>query len=619
MNYLSAENISKSFNEKLLFKDITLGINRGQKVALVGANGSGKSTLFQILSGKLPADSGLVVQNKDISIGYLDQNPQFDPGSTVKDALFHSDSPVIAAIKKYQECLLKPEDEKSLNQAMEKMDSLNAWDYESRTKQIISSMGLKNLDQKTELLSGGEKKRLALARLLIDTPDLLILDEPTNHLDLDTIEWLENFLSTANTTLFIVTHDRYFLDKVCNEIIELENGQIYKYKGNYTYYLEKKAERELQEAASVDKAKNLLRTELEWMRRQPKARGTKSKSRIDAFYDLEEKAKSGKKDAEMQLQMEVSRQGNKIAEIDHISKSFGSRVIIDDFTYVFKKKDRIGIVGKNGSGKSTFLNMLTGRLKPDKGTIILGETTKIGYFSQEAIELKEEQRVIEAVKEVAEVIKKPNGETITASQFLEHFLFPPALQYTYIKKLSGGERKRLQLLKILIQNPNLLILDEPTNDLDINTLNVLQEFLKTYSGSLVIVSHDRFFLDQLTEHLFIFEGNGHIRDFFGNYTDFREIKEKEDVIEKPSTISQEKAKEKTVSDKKKLSFNEQKEFETLEKDIEKLETEKELILKELNSGDGGHEKLKELSEKFENLNKLIDEKTERWIELSERK
>lgn len=624
MNYLSGESLGKSYNEKWLFQDLNFGISKGEKIGLVGANGAGKSTLFQILSGKLVADRGHVAVSSGITVGYLDQDPEFPEGITVMEALFSSESPSLIAIKEYEDALNNSEDSNALQKAMEKMDALNAWDYESKVKQIIGKMGITILDQKIKDLSGGQKKRIALARLLIESPDLLILDEPTNHLDLDTVEWLEGFLSTSNTTLLLVTHDRYFLDRVTNEIVELDGGKIYRYKGNYSFFLEKKAERLSIEQAETDKANNLLRKELEWMRRQPKARGTKAKSRVDAFYELEEKAGKTRNDQSLELKVETSRQGNKVIEIDHISKTF-AKPIIDDFSYVFKKKDRIGIIGKNGSGKSTFLNIITGKIQPDSGKIDAGSTTKIGYFSQTGLDFKEDQRVIDIVKEVAEHIPVGNGETLSASQFLQKFLFPPAVQYTYVNKLSGGEKKRLQLLRVLISNPNFLILDEPTNDLDIPTLNVLESFLMGYEGSLVIVSHDRYFMDKLIDHVFIFDGSATIKDFPGNYTDYRNhLEESEKQTEGKS---KEKPKEKPVEqtppskpaeEKKKLSFKEKQEFETLEKEIEKLEKKKTELTDKLSSSSISHDELTKLSQEFENVNNTLEEKTLRWLELSEK-
>lgn len=621
MNYISAENISKSYNEKRLFNNITFGLSQGDKVAIVGRNGAGKSTLLNVLIGKLAPDTGSVILRKEITVRLLEQEPRFEGDQTIMQTLFAQENPVLLAIKQYESSLADPEN-KGLQEAMEKMDTLNAWDYEQKVKQIVSKMGLPDFEQKVNTLSGGQNKRLALAKMLIEEPDLLIMDEPTNHLDLDTVEWLENYLSASNITLLIVTHDRYFLDKVARQIIELEDGKIYTYKGNYSYFVEKKAERELQQQAEVDKAKNLLRKELEWMRRQPKARGTKSKSRIDAFYDLKEKATEKTAVQKLELDIKATRQGNKIIEVESISKSYGDKKLVDDFSYVFKKKDRIGIVGNNGVGKSTFLNMLSGLVTPDSGTIIRGETTLVGYFSQKGLDVKEDRRVIDIVKDIAEVITLSSGEQISIGKFLEYFLFPPALQYTFVSRLSGGEKKRLQLLQVLVKNPNFLILDEPTNDLDIDTLNVLEDFLMSFTGSLMIVSHDRYFMDRLTDHLFVFEGNGRIKDFPGNYTDYRIWADERDEKEKnesrredKKTMEPEKANGQEV---KKLTFAEKKEYENLEKEIEELESKKQDLIDKLNAGQGTHEDLAEWSKEIETLMGQIDKKTERWVELSER-
>lgn len=625
MNYISAENITKSYNEKRLFNNISLGLSQGDKVAIVGRNGAGKSTLLNVLIGKLAPDEGSVIMRKEIRVRLLDQDPVFEGDQTVVQTLFSAENPVLLAIKEYETSLADP-DNKGLQEAMEKMDAYNAWDYEQKVKQIVSKMGLPDFEQKVSTLSGGQTKRLALAKLLIEEPDLLIMDEPTNHLDLDTVEWLENYLSSSSITLLLVTHDRYFLDKVAKQIIELENGKIYIYKGNYSYFVEKKAERELQQAVEIGKAKNLLKKELEWMRRQPKARGTKSKSRIDAYYELKEKAADKAVVQKLELDIKSVRQGNKIIEVESISKSFGNKKLVENFSYVFRKKDRIGIVGNNGVGKSTFLNMLNGNLAPDSGSIIKGETTQVGYFSQKGLEIKEDRRVIDIVKDIAEVITLGSGETISVGKFLEYFLFPPALQYTFVSRLSGGEKKRLQLLQILVKNPNFLILDEPTNDLDIDTLNVLEDFLMSFTGSLMIVSHDRYFMDRLTEHLFVFEGNGVIKDFPGNYTDYRswaderdlELKEKEKAKEKIQDNQKTSTSKTTDQDTKKLSFAEKKEYDTIEKEIEELENKKQELISKLNSGNGTHDEIAGWSKDIGKLMEQIDKKTERWVELSEK-
>lgn len=623
MNFLSAENISKSFSERWLFKDISIGISQGQKVALVGVNGSGKSTLLNVLAGKLAPDSGNVSFRKDLTVGFLDQNPDFNEENTVTQELFSAGSEILKAIKEYEECLVNPKKQDDLQEAMEQMDRFNAWDYEAKVKEIISKMGIENLDQQIKTLSGGQRKRIAMARLLINDPELIIMDEPTNHLDLDTIEWLESFLSTKNTTLLLVTHDRYFLDSVVNEIVELDNGSIFKYKGDYSYFLEKKAEREAIQDAEVDKARNLMRKELDWIRRQPKARGTKQKARVDAFQDLKEKASQKRITQQLELSVKTARLGGKIIETNKVIKGFGSKKIIDNFSYVFKKGDKIGIVGKNGVGKTSFLNMLTGLIPPDSGMIDRGQTTVIGYYTQADLVFQEDQRVIDSVKEIADVIQLSTGETISASQFLQHFLFPPAMQYTPISKLSGGEKKRLQLLKVLIKNPNFLILDEPTNDLDLITLSVLEDFLQKFTGCLIIVSHDRYFMDKLCDHLFVFEGEGKIKDFPGNYTQYREWQDEQEEIEKElaakGPAKQVAVKQEAIVDeKKKLSFKEKKEYEDLEKEIEQLEQKKAGIVEKLNSGKGSHSELADWAQEVEKIIKTIDAKSERWLELGEK-
>ena len=626
MNYLSAENISKNYNERWLFRGINFGILKGDKVALVGQNGTGKTTLMNILAGIIPADEGTVSIRKGISVGYLFQSPSFDESLSVMDTLFTGESPANQAIKLYEKSQLHPEDMDLLSNALELMDKYQAWDYESRVKQILGKLGIHDIERKVSELSGGQRKRVAMAKVLIEEPDFMIFDEPTNHLDLETIEWLEQTLSAQNITVLLVTHDRYFLDRVCNNIVELENGNIHTYKGNYGYFLEKKAEREASEAASIDKAKNTLRTELEWMRRQPKARGTKSQSRVDAFYDLKDRATSTKDESKVLLNVKMSRQGSKILEIDDLSKSFGNQKIVDHFSYVFQRKDRIGIIGKNGIGKSTFLNMVTQNLKPDSGKITSGETVVYGYYTQGDLEFNPTDRVIDVIKEIAEVVTVGTGETISASAFLTHFKFDPKVQYGMVEKLSGGEKRRLQLMKVLIQNPNFLILDEPTNDLDIQTLNILEDFLMAFGGCIILVSHDRYFMDKLVEHLFVFEGNGVIRDFPGNYTDYREWADSPEVIESQRQNAEDGRKsggnslsttvEKSQTVKKKLSFKEQKEYDDLGKAIEQLEAKKEALTEQLNGG-GSYEDLAKWAKEIEKLTDELDEKELRWLEISE--
>lgn len=621
MNYLSAESVSKNFNDKWLFKNASIGISKGERVALVGINGSGKSTLLNILAGTLSPDEGKVSMRKEITVGYLGQHPQFEEDKTVLDTLFSTKNPALEAVKMYEQAL---EGIGDLHDAIERMEALKAWDYEVKIKQIMGKLGIHDLEKPVKHLSGGQRKRVAMARVLIEQPDLLIMDEPTNHLDLDTIEWLENLIATQQQTLLLVTHDRYFLDRVANEIVEINNGQLFRYKGNYGYFLEKKAERELAMEAETDKAKNLMRKELEWMRRQPKARGTKSKSRIDAFYDLKDKASRQNNSTTIELSVKSVRQGGKVIEVEKINKTFDNQPLVKDFTYVFKKLDRIGIIGKNGVGKTTFLNMLTGKLQPDSGTIDKGQTTTFGYYTQDELSFQDDQRVIDVVLEIAEVITMANGQVVTASQFLLYFQFSGAMQYSFVSKLSGGEKRRLQLLKVLIKNPNFLILDEPTNDLDIVTLNILEDFLQNFPGCLLIVTHDRYFMDQLVEHLFVFEGEGKIRDFPGNYTDYREWLEETTKQQKESgntkyTLSPVISKTETASNpgKKKISFKEKQEYEQLEKEIEQLETQKKQIIQKLNEGKGNRQELMQWAADIKEIDHKITLKSDRWLELGE--
>lgn len=624
MNYLSVENLSKSFGIRVLFSNISFGINKGQRVALVAKNGTGKSSLLNIISGKDTADSGTVTLRKEIKIAFLNQEPEFTGTKTVMVEVYDNNNPVLSAIKEYEECLVAQErgnmDQDKFQAAFEQMEQQKAWDYETRIRQILTQLKIFRLHQLTTELSGGQKKRIALAKVLIEEPDLLILDEPTNHLDFEMIEWLENYLVKQNITLLMVTHDRYFLDRVCNEIIELDNGKLYSYKGNYSYFIEKKQEREFNEAQQTDKAKNLYRKELEWIRRAPKARTTKSKSRIDAFYEVEEKAKGGKKESALQLNVKMTRIGGKILELKKVYKSYDNLKILKGFDYTFKTGERIGIVGKNGTGKSTFLNIITGEEKADSGKINIGETIVYGYYSQQGLNLNEDKRVIEVVKEIAEVIPLGNGTKLSASQFLQHFMFPPEMQYTYVSKLSGGEKRRLYLLTVLIKNPNFLILDEPTNDLDILTLNVLEEFLLEFKGCLIIVSHDRYFMDKLVDHLFIFNGDGDIKDFTGNYSDYRDWlldqqKEEKTKLKQINLISSTPVNEKSTE--KKVSFRDKKAFDELEKEIAKLEKEKKELEALLNSGSLNPEELQEKALELGNIIQILEEKSERWFELAE--
>jgi len=620
--YISAENLGHSFHDNWLFKNLTIGINRGRRVALVGINGAGKSTLLKILSGKLNPTEGKVVQSRDLNMGYLDQDPAFDKSYTISDYIFHADNRQQQLIREYEELLENdPENMVALERITGEISDLNAWEYEYEIKTILGRLDIHHLNQSISTLSGGQKKRLALARLLIEDPDIYILDEPTNHLDIDTIEWLEKLLTEGNKTILMVTHDRYFLDNVCNEILEIDNGKIIPYAGNYAYYLEKKAERESADASAFAKNSNLLKKELEWMRRQPQARGTKSKARIDAYYELEEKTKNRGPKEKVELSVKTARQGNKIMELHHLGKTFNSQTILGDFSYVFKKGDRIGLAGKNGSGKSTLLNIITGGLKPDKGIVEKGETTVLGYFHQAGIVFKEDERVIDVVKNVAEYITMADGKTITASALLTLFLFPPKKQYGFIANLSGGEKKRLQLMSLLMKNPNFLILDEPTNDLDIDTLNVLEEFLVNYSGVLMLVSHDRYLLDRLTDQLFIMGGEGNVRIFNGNYSSYRqELEDQKQIARKQSQEKPVTVVEQPAVKKNKLSFKEQKEIETLEKEIANKEDEIQRLTVQLNSGSiTEHQELMDLSKKIKDITELLDDCSMRWIELSELK
>jgi len=617
LNYLSAELVAKTYNDRWLFKEVSLGISQGEKFALVGNNGVGKSTLLKILTGEIEPDQGKVSIRQGIRLGFLTQQPTVDSELSVKDILFSDTNEIARVVKEYEDCIHHPETSAERMQAvLEKMEELKAWDYENKVHEIIDKLGVPDIDKKFGELSGGQRKRIFLAQLLLLEPDLIIMDEPTNHLDLTAIEWLENYLSGQNITLIMVTHDRYFLDNVATEIIELDRGQLFRYKGNYAYFLEKKAAREELLKIEVSKARSLLKKELEWMRRQPRARGTKAKYRVDAFYELEKKASQDLKKDKLELDIKEARQGGKIVEAEHISKKYGEMNIVDDFSYVFKKKDRIGVVGKNGIGKSTFLDMITGKLKPDSGEVIHGVTTKFGYFTQEAGNLNPANRLIEEVKQIAEFITLSDGSQVSASKFLETFLFPPEKQYTYIEKLSGGEKKRLQLLKLLVTNPNFLILDEPTNDFDIDTLNVLEDFLEKFSGCLLLVSHDRYFMDHLVDQLFVFEGDGIIRLFNGNYTDYRDWLSEQET--QPEVKQSKPVEVKMASyDKKKLTFKEKQEYERLQQEIEVLEKQKREITDLLSGGSVDHEQLRKWAEQVELLNGSIEEKTVRWLELSE--
>ena len=618
VNYLSAEDLSKSFNDRWLFKDITIGIGQGEKVALVGENGTGKSTLLKILTGQIKSDSGVVSMREGIKFGYLTQQPNVADILTVKEILFDDKNKVAQAVREYEDCLHHPEvSAERMQRALEKMEELNAWDYDAKVQEITGRLGITDLDQKFGELSGGQRKRIFLAQMLLTEPDLIIMDEPTNHLDLEAIEWLEKYLSGQNMTVLMVTHDRYFLDNVSKVVLELDRGKLYRYVGNYAYFLEKKQEREEMLKTEVSKARNLLKKELDWMRKQPRARGTKAKYRIEAFYELQDKASVNLKKDKLELDLKEARQGGKILELHNVSKSYGDKKMVEKFSYVFKKKDRIGIVGKNGIGKSTFLDMLTGKSKPTSGEIIPGVTTKVGYFTQEVQTLTLTNRVIEEVKNIAEFITLSDGSQISASKFLDNFLFPPEKQYNIIEKLSGGEKKRLQLLKVLVTNPNFLILDEPTNDFDIDTLNVLEDFLDKFTGCMVLVSHDRYFMDHLVDQLFIFEGEGKIKPFNGNYSDYRDYLEEIETSTKSVQSTDNQVLKIEVKIKKGLSYNEKIELEKLPAEIEKMETEKVQLTEQLNAGSTDHEVLTKLAIQIQELGNSIEEKTARWLELSE--
>ena len=622
MNYLSVENLSKSFGEHVLFENISFGIDKGQKVAFIAKNGTGKSTLLKILAGEAGYDSGNVVFRNGIKTGILQQSPNYKEELTISQTIFKTSSEQIDAILEYEKAIANPDDNERMQKAFEQMDALDAWDYEVRIKQILGQLQIHDLDQKIGELSGGQQKRIALAQVLIEEPDFIILDEPTNHLDLDMIEWLENYLSKDNITILMVTHDRYFLERVCDEIIELDDKTLYRYKGNYSYFLEKKEERESIFSANVDKAKNLYRKELEWMRRMPKARGTKAKSREDAFYDTEKVAKQKKDNSKVEMEVNMTRLGGKILELYHVKKSFGDLKILEDFNYVFKKQEKIGIVGKNGVGKTTFLNILLGLEKIDGGKVVSGETVVYGYYTQKGMQFKEEKKVIEVIKDIAEVIPLTKGRSLTAAQLLEKFLFHKSMHYNQIAKLSGGEKRRLYLLTILIKNPNFLILDEPTNDLDIMTLSVLEDFLEDFQGCLIIVTHDRYFMDKLVDHLFIFEGDGKVNDYLGRYSDYREELKQQQLADKKTEAAKsnkapEKQTEKTAAPKIKLSYKEKIELEQLDKEIELLESKKAELMKTLEANQANHEEIINITTQLGEISTQLDTKGERWLYLSE--
>jgi ATP-binding cassette subfamily F protein uup len=616
MNYLSVENISKSYGERILFKDISFGINKDQKIAFIAKNGSGKTTIMNMINGLDEPDTGQVVIRKDINMAFLSQNNNLQDELTIEENIFASDNEILKVIERYEKALENPNEEEAYQRAFDDMDRHNAWDFETQFKQILYKLKLEDLKMKVKNMSGGQKKRLSLAIILISKPDLLILDEPTNHLDLEMIEWLEDYFAKENITLFMVTHDRFFLERVCNEIIELDNGKIYQYKGNYSYYLEKKEERLASENSSIDKAQNLFVKELAWMRRQPKARTTKSKSRQDDFYVIKEKAESRRKENVVELEINMERMGSKIIEMVKLNKNFPDRTILKDFSYSFQRGERIGIIGKNGTGKSTFLNILTQTMPPDSGKVIIGETIKIGYYTQSGINPKPGQKVIDIIKEYGEYIPLTKGKIISASQLLERFLFDAKKQYDFVEKLSGGELKRLYLCTVLIQNPNFLILDEPTNDLDIVTLNVLESFLLDFPGCLLVVSHDRYFMDKIVDHLFVFRGEGEIEDFPGNYSDFRSYEDSTEpkVLHSVSTEKTNWKEKQTASTG--LNFNEQKEFNKLEREIKDLEYNKKQIEQEFADGKVLEDKIENKANELQKIIQSIEEKEERWFELS---
>lgn len=621
ISYLQVENLTKSFGDNLLFEHISLSIADNQRIALIAKNGMGKTTLLNIIAGKEDYDEGNITTKRDLRIGYLEQSPDFPKELTVLDACLYSDSDVMRTIADYERCTLS-ENQKGLEEVLTRMDLHKAWDYESRIKQILGKLKITNFNQLIGELSGGQLKRVALANVLISEPDLLILDEPTNHLDLEMVEWLEDFLKRSSMALLMVTHDRYFLDRVCTDILEIDHRSLFQYKGNYSYYLEKRQERIDAYNTETERANNLYRKELDWMRRQPQARATKAKSRIDRFYEIEERAKQRQSNDTVQFGVKASYLGSKIFEAQYISKSYGDLKILDNFYYNFARYEKMGIIGKNGTGKSTFLKMLIGEVKPDSGTFDVGETVVFGYYSQDGLAFDEQMKVIDVVRDIAEEVYLGNGKRMSASQFLQHFLFSPESQHNYVYKLSGGEKRRLYLCTVLMRNPNFLVLDEPTNDLDIVTLNILEEYLQSFKGCVIVVSHDRYFMDKVVDHLLVFKGDAVIKDFPGNYTDYREWSELEEEKERENKKAEQiKSESKSIQPIKpkanKMSYKEKKEFEALEEDILKLEAEKEKIEQKLSSGELSNEEILVVSKRFAELTDVIDEKTMRWLELSE--
>ena len=623
ISYLQADNISRRIGDNLLFEKISFNINKDDKVALIAVNGAGKSSMLDILSGKENPDKGSLSIKRDLHIAYLQQSPVLNDSNKIIDELFSTNSELVKVIREYEECVISGTPE-MLQHMIQKMDDHKAWDYEVVVKQILFKLKLNDLNARISTLSGGQKKRVALAKVLVEDADLLILDEPTNHLDLDMIEWLEEYLIKSNKTFLMVTHDRYFLDRVCNVILELSDNELYRYEGNYEYFLEKKQNREYSARMNSEKARNLLKTELEWMRRMPKARRHKAKSRIESFYDLKERAANRPEDKSININVNISRMGSKILEIKNVSKSYGDKVILNNFTYLFNRFEKAGLIGRNGTGKTTLLNIITGLVEPDKGTVERGETIVFGYYRQQGIEFDDDMTVIDAVKNIAEKVTINDGNVLSITQFMNYFLFPPEKQYTLIRKLSGGEKRRLYLLTVLMKNPNFLILDEPTNDLDILTLNVLEEYLAGFRGCVIVVSHDRYFMDKVVEHIFEYKGDGFIKDFPGNYTQLREkqqANEKQLSLVKASKNSVPDQQQETVSKREKkqgLTFKEKKEFEVLSSEIESLESEKKLIETEMSNGIISNEELLSKSKRHGEIVKILDEKELRWLELSEK-
>jgi len=613
LNYLNVENISKSYGEVTLFENISFSIHKGQKIAFIAKNGTGKTSILKIISGEDTSDSGEITCRKNIVISFLSQDPKLDENLTIEESIFNSNNPILKVIENYEKALLNSEDAENYQKAFEEMELFQAWDFETQYKQILSKLKLDKINQKVSELSGGQKKRLSLANALINRPDLLILDEPTNHLDLEMIEWLESFFAKENITLFMVTHDRYFLERVCNEIIELDQGELHNYKGNYSYYLEKRKDRIERQAIEQGKVKQLFKKELTWMRRQPKARTTKSKSRIEDFKEIKHRSQQRRNDHEVQLELNMERLGTKIVEFFKVSKSYEDKTILDKYNYVFQRGERVGVIGKNGTGKSTFLDILTEKTKPDSGKIIIGETIKFGYYTQNGIKVKNSQKVIDVVRDFGDYIPLKKGKQISAQQLLERFLFSRQKQYDFVEKLSGGERKRLYLCTVLIQNPNFLILDEPTNDLDIVTLNVLESFLLDFPGCVIVVSHDRYFMDKVIDHLLVFKGEGLIEDFPGNYSDYRSYEDSKPHVSKKE-IAENKSWKEPV--KNKLSYNEEKELKNIESKIKSLVYEKKELEKEFLIEDLDQEKILLMSGQLEEIISSINNKEERWLELS---